>query len=58
VLGDSDPRLVRDAEAGMPGMQVPLWVAAHRDLAGSPRVEALCAALRAALSRRAAELRG
>lgn len=38
ILGDEDPRLVRDDEAGFGHMTVPLWVATHRDLSDAPRL--------------------
>ncbi len=56
-LGEGDTRLRRIGPA-LPGLRVPIWVAAHRDLADSPRLRLLRRRLVAELGRRAPLLRG
>lgn len=44
LLGDAAPDLVR-VDAGVPEMFVPVWLACHRDLAGSERLQHLMDAM-------------
>jgi DNA-binding transcriptional LysR family regulator len=39
VLGDSHPALTRDQSTAVPDFSVPVWVACHRDVAGSDRIK-------------------
>ncbi|MBZ0129946.1 MAG: LysR family transcriptional regulator [Rhodobacteraceae bacterium] len=56
-LGDDDPGLVR-LNDGAPALVVDIWVAAHRDMAGVPRIKALRDYLVAALGARRRSLIG
>jgi len=57
ILGETDPILRRLPDV-MPPISAEIWVATHVDLADIPRIRAVREYLTAALSARAAELRG
>jgi len=57
ILADGDARLQRRASA-MPDIAVPIWVASHPDMAETPRIRAVGAALAEGLARIAGRLAG
>lgn len=52
VIGDANPQLER-VETGAPDLNVPIWVAGHKDLVEVPRIRATCALLSEGLATRA-----
>lgn len=57
ILGERTPGLVR-VDAGLPEIGVPVWVAAHVDLAASPRLKRLRAAIAEGMAEAEAEMQG
>ncbi|MDJ0824344.1 MAG: LysR family transcriptional regulator [Rhodobacter sp.] len=55
ILGEGDPRLERHG-APLAEAEVPIWVAAHADLAGAPRIRVVRDRLATSLRAREAEL--
>ena len=58
VLGDGHPELKRDTDLMMPDFSVPLWVACHRDVAGSDRIKRCMEAITRLARPHADRLRG
>jgi len=55
IVGDADPKLER-VDVGAPELNVPLWVASHKDMIEVPRIRATCTLLSEGLAKRAGYL--